>query len=155
MDKEFFEIRSFLDRQKAAYEVFEHEPVYTSEQAAQVRGEELKTGVKSLVFKADQEFILILVPGDKRADMNKIRNITGKRNIRMATKEEVLQVCNCEIGSVHPFGNLMKIKTYMDHTILQNDHVNFNVGLHTMTVRMSPLVLKNLVNPEVVDLVKE
>ncbi len=175
MEAEFFAIKNFLDSRRASYEVFEHEPVYTSDQAARVRNEPLSSGVKSLVFKADLgrstassrfqnashsengNFILVLVPGDKKVDINKLREITGKNNIRMATPEEVLNVCSCEIGSVHPFGNLMGsgIKTYMDQSILQKDRVNFNVGLHTMTVRMSPNDLKDAINPEVVDLVKE
>lgn len=157
MEAEFFAIKNFLDSRRVSYEVFEHGPVYTSEQAARVRGEPLSSGVKSLVFKAEDDFILALVPGDKKADFAKLRSISGKKNIRLATPEEVLKVCNCEIGSVHPFGNLMGsgIKTCMDRSILQNTRVNFNVGLHTMTVRMSPQDLKEIIKPEVVDLVKE
>lgn len=157
MEDEFFAIKSLLDSKKADYELFEHEPVYTSEQAARVRDEPLRSGVKSLVFKAREEFVLVLVPGDKKVDVGKLRAVTNKNDIRMATPEEVLKVCSCEVGSVHPFGNLMGpgLKIYMDRSILQNSRVNFNVGLHTMTVRMSPQNLKEIIKPEVVDLMKE
>ena len=43
-------IRELLDDSRVEYRIFEHEPVYTSEQASRVRGVELKTGVKALVF---------------------------------------------------------------------------------------------------------
>ena len=155
MEQEFFAIKKLLDSKKVEYELHEHEPVYTSEQASHVRGEPLSSGIKSLVFKAGDEFILVLVPGDKKADSSKLRTITGKRNIRLATAEEVLARTNCAVGSVHPFGLLHGLKTYMEKTILKNEHVNFNVGLHTMTVRMKPQDLKELIRPEVVDIVKK
>ena len=95
MEAEFFAIKALLDSRREAYEVFEHEPVYTSEQAARVRNEPLSSGVKSLVFKADNDFVLVLVPGDRKADFVRLRSISGKKNIRLATPEEVLKACNC------------------------------------------------------------
>ncbi len=155
MEEEFFAIRGLLDSAGVRYEVFEHEPVYTSEDAAKIRGEPLHSGVKSLVFMTDDDFILVLVPGDRKVDVDKLRLITNKKNIHMAKPDEVFGKTHCRIGSVHPFGNLMQLKTYMERSILRNSRVNFNVGLHTMTVRMSPLDLKEIVKPEVVDVVKD
>ena len=40
-----------LDKAHIAYEKFEHEPVFTSEQAAAVRGTSLSQGAKALLFK--------------------------------------------------------------------------------------------------------
>jgi len=155
MESEFLAIKSLLDSSKVEYELSEHEPVFTSEEAARIRGVDLKTGVKALVFKADEEFILVLVPGDSRADMKKLREAAGKKDMRLATREEVLEVTGCEIGSVHPFGNLMGLRTLMERKILHNDLVNFNVGLHTMSVRMMPHDLREIVSPVVVDIVKD
>ncbi len=155
MEKEYLEIKKFLDSKNISYIATEHEPVHTSEEAARIRGDELKTGVKALVFKADSDYILVLVPGDKRADANKLRHITGKKNIRMATPDEVLAVCSCAIGSVHPFGNLIGISVIMDKSILANDHVNFNAGLHTMSIRMDPKDLRDIINQIVADISKE
>jgi len=44
-------IRKLIAQNSIPFEVSEHEPVYTSEQAAKVRGVELRTGVKALVFR--------------------------------------------------------------------------------------------------------
>lgn len=51
-------IKELLNSNGITYEVSEHEPVYTSEQAAKVRGVELKTGVKALVLKQRKEVLL-------------------------------------------------------------------------------------------------
>ncbi|MEM7819617.1 MAG: YbaK/EbsC family protein [Candidatus Aenigmatarchaeota archaeon] len=153
MKKQFKELKKFLDENNVKYFISEHEPVYTSEQAAKVRGVELKTGVKALIFKVLAEkpyFIHVLIPGDKRADINKIKNIVGHKT-KLASSYEVLRVCGCEIGSVHPFGNLFNLGTYMDKKNLENEFVNFNAGLHTISIRMSSKDMKKLINPVVGD----
>jgi len=62
-------IRVLLDEKKIAYEVFEHEPVYTNPAMA----EALKVGesetVKSLVLKTKEGRMIVLVlPGNKKVD---------------------------------------------------------------------------------------
>jgi len=150
MKKQFEDLKKFLDENNADYELFEHEPVFTSEQASKVRGVELKTGVKALVFKIKEKntFIMALVPADKKVDSNKLSKIIGSE-IKLASPDEVLKKCGCEIGSVHPFGNVFGLKTYMDKGILENESVNFNAGLHEFTLRMSPSVILELVKPEI------
>lgn len=157
MEEDFFAIKRLLDSMKIGYEVREHGPIRTAEEAARVRGEPMSAGVKSLVFKADNEFVIALVPGDKKADWNKLRVVTGAKNVRMATAEEVLAATHCEVGSVHPFGPLMpaSLKTYMEHSILGKDHVNFSAGLLTVTIKMKPHDLKAAAKVELADLVKE
>ncbi|MBI3190733.1 hypothetical protein HYZ41_03445 [archaeon] len=157
MQKEFDEIIEFLDESKIKYRVIDHAPVYTSEQAAATRGFELRQGVKSLIFKItgkQTDFVLVLVPGDKKADLGKLRKILGADDIRLADPTEVKERMSCEIGSCHPFGNICGLKTYMDKRILDNETIAFNAGLHTKTIAMSPHDLKKLTKPEVEDFVK-
>ena len=158
MEKEFSEIKDFLDKHKVKYKIIEHEPVYTSEQAASVRGFDIKSGVKSLVFKITKDnhndFVLVLVSGDKKADSKKLTKILNADNIKLAEPHEVLQRMGCEIGSCHPFGNLSGLQVYMDKRILENDIVAFNAGLHTITITMSPHELVKLVKPVIEDFAK-
>jgi Ala-tRNA(Pro) deacylase len=151
MQQQFDEIISLLDKHGIKYEVTEHEPVYTSEDAARIRGEDIRTGAKALIFKTDDNFILCIIPGDKRIDMKKLREITHCKDIRMATPEEVLRITGCEIGSVHPVGTLMRIKTYADRRLFNNDRINFNAGLHTASIRMKSKDFQSVVNPTIVD----
>ena len=137
MQQQFEEIKDFLDKHKIKYQVSEHEPVFTSEDAARVRGEDLKTGAKALVLKADKKFILVVVRGDKKIDMKKLKGILHVKNLALAKPEDVFSVTNCEIGSVHPFGNLARLEIYFDRSLLENKIINFNAGLHTMSIKMS------------------
>src|SRR3989338_9069434 len=76
------------------FEETEHESVYTSEDASRVRGlPSAKAGVKSLIFKTDAgKFILVLVPGDQKADTKTICKLEGCRNIGLANPQEVERV---------------------------------------------------------------
>lgn len=143
-------IKDLLDRNGILYEVSEHEPVYTSEQAARVRGVELKTGVKALVLKTKEgDFVMGLVAADRRIDMKKLAKIVGTRRLRLASQEEVQKRTGCEIGSVHPFGNLHDLPTYLDISILESDMVNFNAGLHTVSIQMKARDLIETVRPTI------
>ena len=45
--------------------------------------------VKSLLLKADDGFVLWLVSGDKKCSLNKVKKITGKKDVCMANADEV------------------------------------------------------------------
>lgn len=141
-------IKKLLDENDVPYEVKEHEPVYTSEQAARARGVELKTGVKALVFKTKEgSFVMGLVAADRRVDLKKLAKIVNTKKLRLASPKEVLKITECEVGSVHPFGNLHGLQTYIDVSILENNTVNFNAGLHTVSIQMKSEDLVKTINP--------
>ena len=143
-------IKKLLDDNQISYVVTEHEPVYTSDQAAKVRGLEPKTGVKALILKTDEgDFIEGLVPGDKKIDLKKLAKVVGTKKLQLASPQEVLISTGCEIGSVHPFGNLHELPTYLDSAILENDFVNFNAGLHTISIQMKAKDLAKAIRPVV------
>jgi Ala-tRNA(Pro) deacylase len=129
-------IKSLLKDKGIPFEVSEHEAVYTSEEAASVRGVALRSGVKALVCKSGKGFIMVLVRADKRANLNKIASLEGVRKIYLASPEEVKEATGCEIGSVPPFGFDKPLKTYIDRDILNEERVNFNAGLHKVSVSM-------------------
>jgi len=141
-------IKELLNRDGITYQVSEHEPVYSSEQAAKVRGVELKTGVKALVLETDEGgFVMGLIAADRRIDLKKLAKIVKKKKLRLASPQEVLKITGCEVGSVHPFGNLHGLPTYLDSSILENDMVNFNAGLHTVSIQMKAKDLIKAIRP--------
>ena len=145
-------IKELLDHNRISYKVSEHEPVYTSDQAARVRGVELKTGVKALVLKAVKgSSIMGLVAADRKVNLKKLAKIVQTKKLRLAPPKEVLQITGCEVGSVHPFGNLHNLPTYLDSSILENDIVNFNAGLHTMSIEMKSKDLVKAIKPVIKD----
>lgn len=149
-------VKELLGRKGIVFEVLEHVPVYTSEEAARVRGVELKTGVKALVFRTEGgSFVLGLIAADRKIDLKKLARIVGAKKLQLALPEEVLKITGCEVGSVHPFGNLFGLPTYLDPSVLENDTVNFNAGLHTVSIQMRAADLVEVVKPVVEDFSKK
>ena len=99
-------VKRILTNKNIEFEEFEHEAVYTSEQAAKVRGlHSAKQGVKAMIFKIEAgRFILVLNPGDKRVDTKKIAELEHAKHVSIAKPEEVQKVAGVTVGCVPPFG---------------------------------------------------
>ena len=143
----FGKIRDALNKEKIEFEVLEHKPVFTSKEAAEVRGTELKQGTKALIAKTEEGFIQAVVSGAKELDIAKLQKLTLYKKIELANAKEVKQATGCNIGSVPPFGNLFDLKVYFDKSVVENDIVAFNAGQHTKSIKMKAKDLVRVVNP--------
>ncbi len=148
--KEKDAILNLLHDSGVSFQVLEHEPVFTSEQAARVRGVSLKQGVKAMVLQSNSgKFFLFCLPADKKIDFKKAAELVNEKRLFLANPAEVLRTTGCEIGSVSPFSGLLsQIPAFFDFGILENELVEFNIGLHTHSVRMKSGDLAELVESE-------
>ena len=134
------------------YSHYEHDPVYTSEQAMKVRGDvKVSQGAKALVLQADEDFILFVLPGDLRADLEKLQKFLDVNKLRMASKDSVKAKTGLEVGSIPPFGSVIGLKTYVDSRLAENEEIAFNAGRHDRSVKMKYSDYLKLENPEVVE----
>src|SRR5947208_3776276 len=99
MTSVFERLRDRLEQAGVPFTVLRHEPVFTSEQAAAVRGTSLASGAKALVLKVGDCFVLAVLPADRKLDSKKAREAFGVKGLRFASKEEVLQLTGLEPGS--------------------------------------------------------
>ena len=89
----------------------------TAKDAANSLKCELGAIVKSLVFKAENEFLVCLVSGDKRCSLNKLKKILNKKDVCMASAEEVKENTGFSIGGVAPTGYLKNLKIIVDRSL--------------------------------------
>jgi Ala-tRNA(Pro) deacylase len=127
---------ALLDDAGADYRIVEHEPVFTSEQAAEERGTALEEGAKALVVKADEQYYNLVMSAAKRVDNGKLREILGTRRVRFARPEELHELTECWPGAVPPFGSLFDLPTLLDESLTEMAQVSFNAGSHTVSVVM-------------------
>ena len=73
--------------------------------------------VKSLLIKTDDTFVLCLISGDKRCSLNKLKKITGKKDVCMANAETVKILTGFTIGGVSPIGLNNKIEIMIDNQL--------------------------------------
>ena len=86
----------------------------TAKDAATALRCEVGAIVKSLLLKADDEFILCLVSGDKKCSLNKVKKLTGKKDVCMANAECVKEHTGFTIGGVSPVGLIKSIEIMID-----------------------------------------
>ena len=89
----------------------------TAQQAAESLNTEVGSIVKSLLFKTEDSFVLCLVSGDKRCSLNKLKKISEKKNVRMASADEVKSQTGYTIGGVSPVGHINKIQIFIDNSL--------------------------------------
>lgn len=125
-------LRELLQENNISFEERDHPAGSTCETAANARGEELKIGGKTLLFKDKRGFHLFVLSAAKQADNNKIRKILKSQKLRFATKEELLELVGVEKGALPPFGrDLLPYDLYLDKSILENEKIAFNAGILT------------------------
>lgn len=133
----FTRIKNLLDEYKIKYEVIEHAPVKTSEEAAKVRNTSLKQGAKALVLYADNKPIMVTVAGDRKVDFHEFRKLYNVSDLRMATPDEVRQVTGVEIGAVPPYGPVIfNVPLYSDKSLSENEVIVYNAGSHSVSIKM-------------------
>jgi len=95
----------------------------TAKEAANSLKCELGAIVKSLVFKANGDFLICLVAGEKRCSLKKIKKILKKKNVSMANADEVKKNTGFSIGGVAPVGHLKKLNILIDKSLDRFKHV--------------------------------
>ena len=89
----------------------------TAKDAAESLGSQVGAIVKSLVFRADDTFLICLFAGDKRCSLNKLKKIISKKDVCMANADEV-KVNTCfSIGGVPPIAHLKKLNILIDQSL--------------------------------------
>ncbi|MEX0641887.1 MAG: YbaK/EbsC family protein [Pirellulales bacterium] len=119
------------------YERTEHAPVFTSAEAAAIRGTSLTSGAKALVCKADDAFVMFVLPADRRLASAAVRRRLGVKSLRFANAEEITRLTGLSPGAIPPFGSLFGLATHCDERLAENPRINFNAGDHTVSIAMS------------------
>ena len=95
----------------------------TAKDAANSLKCELGAIVKSLVFRAESDFLICLVAGDKRCSLNKLKKILDKKDVSMANAEEVKVNTGFSIGGVAPVGHLKKLNILIDKSLSRFQYI--------------------------------
>ena len=79
--------------------------------------------VKSLLFKADDSFLICLIAGDKRCSLNKLKKILQKKDVCMANADEVKANTGFSIGGVAPVAHITNLDILIDKSLNRFQYV--------------------------------
>lgn len=140
-----------LKKSSVSFQLIDHPPTRTAQEAAKVAGSKPEEVAKSLVLMADKKPMLVIVAGDRRIDFKTLKKLKGIKDLRMATPEEVLAQTDCPIGSVPPFGQLFNLPVIIDSAIEKMDEVVFSPGTNIQSVRMKAKDLLKILKGKIFD----
>ena len=124
----------------------------TASDAATALGCKVGAIVKSLLFKAGENFILCLVSGDSKCSLNKLKKILREKDVSMANPDDVKKVTGFTIGGVSPVGHLKNINIYVDEALKRFTNIYAAAGHPNAIFKISFNQIVELTNGEISEL---
>ena len=125
----------------------------TADDAARAVGCRLEQIVKTLVLVCDGEYVLALVPGDRRVDVRKVAAEMGASEVRVARADEVVEATGFDPGAVAPFPRRAAVAVLIERTLLQHQQVWIGAGSSRHMAVLAPSDLQTLSGARGADLV--
>ena len=123
-----------LDGSGLAYRVIRHGPVRSLAEAAAARGVQPVDVVKTLVVRrADDDYLFVLVPGDRTIAWPKLRDLLGVSRLSMPDAATALAATGYERGTITPFGSTTEWPVVADER-LGGREITLGAGAHGVAV---------------------
>ena len=139
---------------EARVEEFEEETP-TAEAAARAAGCGVEQIVKSVVFVCEGSPVVVLVPGDRRADPRKVAAALGAAAARVAGPADVERATGFAPGAVAPFPLPRVQRVLAEQTLLALPLVWVGAGSTRHLAALNPRELVRLARAEPVDVIQE
>ncbi len=133
-----------LDSLGIEYRLLRHPAVVTTEESRRVVAAENCASCKSLYVKdkRSDNYYLLVLPFDKRAEMRKLASYVGCAKFEFATEDKLFEHLGVHRGSVSPFAYLnvrgdMRVPLIIDGEVWNAQRVKFHPCDNTATVVLS------------------
>jgi Ala-tRNA(Pro) deacylase len=143
-------IGDFLAREHIPYRTISHPVAYTAQQEAAVAHVPGRRWAKTVVCMADEQPIQVVVPADMIVDLERLRDLTEARTVRLGTEDEITALYpECERGAMPPFGPLYGQRVYVDALLAGEPEIVFNAGTHADAISMDYRDFAEIIKPVV------
>ncbi|MEU8004824.1 YbaK/EbsC family protein [Catellatospora sp. NPDC049111] len=116
------------------HRVIRHGPVRSLAEAAAARGVEIPDVVKTIVVRrGDDDFLFVLVPGDRVISWPKLRALLGVSRLSMPDANEAKNATGYERGTITPYGSLKPWPVIADER-LRGREITLGAGEHGVAV---------------------
>jgi Cys-tRNA(Pro)/Cys-tRNA(Cys) deacylase len=124
-----------LDGAGLAYRVIVHDRLVRSlAEAAQARGVEPADVIKTLVVRRGaDDYLFVLVPGDRVISWPKLRTLLGVNRMTMPDAGEAKDATGYERGTITPFGSTRPWPVVADERIVGRT-ITLGAGAHNVAV---------------------
>lgn len=131
-------LKSYLEKNKYKFNEIEHKTTYTAWDTSMTEKVKPQQVAKSLILKADNNYVLAVLPASRNLDKKKILKIINairKKNQRKSAKKidfakEVWMKKNIlgQVGATPPFPKLLNLDGFIDNLLLKNKKIYVGSG---------------------------
>ena len=138
--EDYQQVAKKLQELGITYDVVEHPPAFTTEQAdSYIEGlEGVRTKSMFLTNKKKTQYYLLIMDDQKLLDMDDFKEQVGANRIRMASAESLAEKMQLPAGTVSPFGLLNNeekdILVYFDQDIVSEEIMTFHPNTNEKTI---------------------
>lgn len=128
-------------------------PVSSLEEAAAAQGIEPRQLLKTLVLRrSEDEYLFVLIPGDRQLDWPKLRAHLGVSRVTMPSAEEAFDATGYERGTITPFGSRTSWPVIADVSVHEHDRVALGSGARGQSIQLAVEDLLMALDAEVADI---
>ena len=129
------------------------EATLTVADAAEVMGVQPEQIIKTVLFLADGEPVLVIASGLDRIAWKRLADYLGvsRRRLKTGNAEQVQAVTGYAVGAVPPFGHKAKLRTIVEQSVYEQAVVYGGGGEIDALMRLETAVLRRIVGDETGD----
>jgi prolyl-tRNA editing enzyme YbaK/EbsC (Cys-tRNA(Pro) deacylase) len=129
-------------------------PTPTVETAAQAVGTSPDQIIKSILFLVDSHPVLAIACGFSNIQRRVIADFygVGKKKVKLADSDTVLQVSGYEVGAMPPFGHRQRLNTVIDRRVLDLPSAYAGGGAENVLLQLKPQDILQVTGATVLDL---
>ena len=129
----YSQLVAFLDQHGAQYRLIDHAPEGRTEIVSPMRGNALSQAAKCIVLmvklgKKVTKYVLAVVPGDARVDLNAVKAIMQGTYVSFASADIAERLAGSVAGTILPFSFNPELALVVDPSLLENDELYFNAA---------------------------
>ena len=134
MNEAYDKLLALLDASAISYRLIDHEPEGQTDKVSALRGNPLAAAAKCIILivklgKKTTRFVLAVVPGDRRVDIQKVRALfKGATYVGFAGTEVAERLAGSVAGTVLPFAMHSDVMLIADPSLQVNSELFFNAA---------------------------
>lgn len=121
-------------------------------QAAEALGIEPARLLKTLMTRAGDEAVCVLVPSDREVNLKKLAAAAGAKHAAMIGAADAERMTGYHVGGISPFGQKKRVRVFIEQSALAFPRVLCNGGRRGLQIELAPDDLVRALDAKAADL---
>ena len=128
-------VQEFLEVERVPFEVLPHRSTHSAQSLAKSLDVPGDNVAKTVLLKIDGEFVLGVLPATHQISMPMLQACMGAKLVELASEDELAEVfLDCERGVAPPFGKSYGLRTIVDESLTEDEHIVFEANSHDQAI---------------------